>query len=395
MYLAVLYLASVLNLVYYPLLKNLRMIDEIIVALLVLGWLLSLKKMTREFLFACAVLCFFLGYSIYRHVNVWQAALTDFLLFAKPIACFYIPLMLSYKLSVRDKNLIAFFLFISGIFCIIQVPFLNYIYDNTTTYYQCCMYCGLNYLFFSSRKKTDVLFCFLILSCGLFSFRAKYFTEFIFFVYVFFFLKVRIRLNIKYVICALLISLLVVYVNYQKIKHYLVHDDLVRTKFYYTVPQILVDYFPLGSGFGTFNTEGAARYYSPLYEKYGFSNTWGARQIDYRTGSDFLKDTFYPALSQFGIAGYLLFFLFWRKRLLLSKNLPFSEYKFFIVFFFIEMIQNIAANAFTGGDGVTLLMFFGILSKNAEKCPCQEYCLIEECKNVKIPRIENVAKTKC
>lgn len=344
------------------------MIDEIIVLLLIIGWLFSSKcRINKEFFFVIVVMIFFLIYSLFQAKNVWQANVLDFVLFSKPVICFFVASSLRFQLTRVQLKVFRGILLFSGVFCIVQAPFIDYIYNNTTTYYQCCMYCGLNYLFFSGKRRKDYAIGFLILFCGIMSFRAKYFAELIIMVYVFFFLKNKIRLNLKYLICSIIVGTIIMCVNHEKIVHYLGDENLVRTKFYYTVPKILEDFFPLGPGFGTFNTEGAARYYSPLYEKYGFSSTWGARQVDYRTDSDFLRDTFYPSLSQFGFIGYILFFLFWMKRWNSGKNLPLSEYKFFIVIFFIEMIQNIAANAFTGGDGVTLLMWFGILSQREKQ----------------------------
>jgi hypothetical protein len=70
--------------------------------------------------------------------------------------------------------------------------------------------------------------------------------------------------------------------------------------------KIASDYFPLGTGFGTYGTYLSAKYYSPVYFDYYMSKIWGMSQ-DYHP---FLLDSFWPAiLGQFGILG-LLFFLF-------------------------------------------------------------------------------------
>lgn len=67
--------------------------------------------------------------------------------------------------------------------------------------------------------------------------------------------------------------------------------------------RIFLDYFPFGTGFGTYGTEAAGTYYSPLYTEYGLSSHW-ALGAD---GSE-LTDTFWPAiLAEFGAIGFVLY----------------------------------------------------------------------------------------
>lgn len=64
-------------------------------------------------------------------------------------------------------------------------------------------------------------------------------------------------------------------------------------------------YFPLGSGFATYGSEMAARYYSPLYIKYGWENLWALG----RTGK-YLNDNFIASIiGQFGWIGFILYSL--------------------------------------------------------------------------------------
>lgn len=62
---------------------------------------------------------------------------------------------------------------------------------------------------------------------------------------------------------------------------------------------IMRDYFPLGSGFGTFGTEVAAQYYSPLYYRYGLNTFWALTE-----GGSELTDCYWPAVgASIGIIG--------------------------------------------------------------------------------------------
>lgn len=62
-------------------------------------------------------------------------------------------------------------------------------------------------------------------------------------------------------------------------------------------------YFPLGSGFATYGSEMASRYYSKLYIMFGWENTWALG----RKGL-FLNDNFYASIvAQFGWFGFALY----------------------------------------------------------------------------------------
>ena len=68
---------------------------------------------------------------------------------------------------------------------------------------------------------------------------------------------------------------------------------------------VMREYFPLGSGFGTFGTEVAANYYSPLYYKYGLSSYWALAE-----GGTELVDCYWPAIAaELGFWGVLLMVL--------------------------------------------------------------------------------------
>lgn len=65
---------------------------------------------------------------------------------------------------------------------------------------------------------------------------------------------------------------------------------------------VMRDYFPLGSGFGTYGTEVAANYYSPLYYKYGLNTFWALAE----NGTE-LVDCYWPAIAaELGIVGLFL-----------------------------------------------------------------------------------------
>ena len=134
---------------------------------------------------------------------------------------------------------------------------------------------------------------------------------------------------------------------------------------YYTSVEILTDYFPFGSGFGSFGSEAAARYYSPLYYKYEIDSVYGLSPLDYGTSSNFLVDAFYPVLSEFGIIGIILYTIFWIKRWNMANILFNHNYQISIFIFFFMAIQNIADVTFISSISVPIMMLLGFTYSNS------------------------------
>ncbi len=70
--------------------------------------------------------------------------------------------------------------------------------------------------------------------------------------------------------------------------------------------RIARDYFPIGTGLGTFASDPSGKYYSPIYPMYGIEKVWGL-------GGDnpfLVSDTFWPMIiGQTGIIGLVLYLL--------------------------------------------------------------------------------------
>ena len=68
--------------------------------------------------------------------------------------------------------------------------------------------------------------------------------------------------------------------------------------------RVLADYFPLGSGFGTFGSYLSGEYYSNIYALYGIDRVWGMSKNFY----SFISDVFWPYIyGQFGLFGLLIY----------------------------------------------------------------------------------------
>lgn len=339
--------------------------DEIAVVLIVVCSSFKKEIVCKEFKLVLVYLVFMLIYSIMKDINVPQAALFDFTVLLKPFICFYFLASREVAITEKIRRRIITLYLACGIYCFLLLPKINSLYSNTASYYPVCLITAVFYLLFSNRKQKDWIIAMIILLPGLASIRAKYFTEFVSFCFVAFFLKNKVRLNVKSIIIIILLAGISIYLSYEKFTIYFLDTkdtDVVRTLFYKNSLKLLMSYFPFGPGLGTFAMEGAARYYSPLYYQNGMAYVWGADEASYGSASNFLTDTFYPALAQGGVVAVFLFIYFWRKRWYEAYSLSIENYKIYLFVFLIMFVQNIADNAFTGYLCVPCMMILGFLT---------------------------------
>ena len=121
--------------------------------------------------------------------------------------------------------------------------------------------------------------------------------------------------------------------------------------------QILWDYFPFGSGMGSFGSAAAADFYSPLYYKYKMSNIWGLSPDN----PMFLCDSFYPALAQIGVVGIFFFVVFWKRRLKeMNRIVDMRYYKVAWITFFCLAIEQTADSSFLSGKGMGYCMLLAL-----------------------------------
>lgn len=339
--------------------------DEFLVLLLAVYGFCRVKiYFKKDIRITFLVLIGYLMYSCLFGANIIRAAFLDFILFCKPFISFFVALSCPLNLQEKKKRYLRRIYIVIGIFIWMFTPYINNIYPNTAKFYHVCIACAVSYLLFSKGEKKDWIVAFAILIPGLFTNRAKYFTEFLFFVFLAFFLKGRIKFNVKWATVISSLVVLAIYISREKFFHYFVegNEETARTIFYLKSLEIFQSYFPFGSGFGSFGTEAAARYYSPIYFDLGVDTVFGMRQQDYKTTYDFLKDTFYPCLAQFGIVGLFLYIYFWIRIWKNTYRLNNTHYyKLSVFIILVVTIQNIAANSFTGNDSIFYMMFLGIV----------------------------------
>ena len=130
---------------------------------------------------------------------------------------------------------------------------------------------------------------------------------------------------------------------------------------------IAKDYFPLGSGFGTFASHFSAVMYSPLYAMYGIQNVYGL----VKGKASFVSDAFWPMIiAQTGFWGLIFYCI---ALLMLFKKIQRVRFKdkskYFAAMFSFSylLISSIAESAFVHPISIPLAIVIGISLKYNNK----------------------------
>ncbi len=228
---------------------------------------------------------------------------------------------------------------------------------------------GMSFYLFSEETVFNKRIALLLVLTGLLAPKFKFLGEVVCFIAILFYLKKKLNLNSnKTILYLALLMVAVLLVTWTRFDSYYVtgwnNDGLARPKTYRTSLYILRDYFPFGPGMGTFGTNGAWRYYSPLYYKYNLNTVWGLDE-----GGGFICDAFYPTLSQYGVVGVWLFFIFWKRRLIAINNIDdLKHYRIALMAFFCLAIEQIADTSYLSGKGMGYFMLLGLCLNANRNC---------------------------
>ena len=367
-------------------------IDEIcalILFLLFTLYIFSTKEwsINKAFLSTIGIFIFYLCYSFVIKSNVKIAILSDCIIQIKPYLAFFCVYSIMPQINKNKKSILKstsliiwILLFIMGI-CSLFVHKLLHLLMGHPTYYAAAVICtALCYLYCSDFTKKDKLVFLMLLSIGIVSGRSKFygFYAVAWFVILFASRMREFKLNAKNISIILLMFCAVVFVAREKINFYFYQavtdevdkDMIARYMLYVTAPQILYDYFPFGSGFASYGTYSSGVYYSEVYSDYGIDGIWGMTKSYY----NFIADTFYPSLAQFGVIGVFLFFLFWvyivkRAYTYYKKNGDNQLFSLVLLIVAFLLIESTTDSTFTTHRGFFVLMLLGLfLSELKRKC---------------------------
>lgn len=359
--------ALVFGVVFYDATSYFSFVDEICaIALCALygyyvfhtpGW--SVNKL---FLVTLGVFFFYLVYSLAIHCNSKAGIVTDFVIQIKPYLAFFTVYAFKPVLNETMKRNVRLLAVLFSVYLLgvgLTVPFTSTVLDallrHESRLATAATILALLYLYCSKYTLKDKIVFLLMLSIGLLSGRSKMYGFFVLSAFVVFYVNdsFELKFNKRNVALFALATVAVLVVAWGKINFYFIEggignprdasDYYARAALYYFSVDVFKDYFPFGSGFATYATYASGQFYSHIYNDYGMDLMHGLNERQ----PDFIADTYYPALAQFGVAGLVLFFAFWgvlaRKTL---RNFSKADLKDFtinmliILFFLIECTSD-------------------------------------------------------
>ncbi len=183
------------------------------------------------------------------------------------------------------------------------------------------------------------------------------------FIFLYYYFKKHDRISAPIIVIGVLA--LLVAGSYQ-IQNYLLNENSPRRLFIQYAIETANDYFPLGSGFGTFGSDQASRNYSPLYYLYGFHLNWGMSP-DF---GPYLSDNFWQmALGQFGWIGGIAYFFVYVRVFLTIKNskLESSRRAFLYAAYLQYMIHAVGSAILSSSAGMIGFMAIAMFTLDNEK----------------------------
>lgn len=316
---------------------------------------------------------FFVLYSLLIAVNVSNSVWLDLQQQVRPYAVFYCTWLLCPQFSKKQKNLILWVMLLTygayvGAF--LFKPSLVTLGGNTESAAvgQLALVCASTYYLFKPQTRRNVYIVLILMSIGLVGGKSKFFGEMVVFVAIFWYLKGRVKLgSAKTIMQFAAVVTVVLFFTWTKFNAYYVegmtansvgYERMARPESYKTAVTIIFkDYIPFGSGLGSFATNAAAEYYSPLYYKYHLDNIWG---LD--PGNPmFVADAFYPSLAEYGFIGLIFFFIFWKRRLKTVLKLPDDRYyKVGLMCILALALESTADTSYLSGKGMGYFMLLAM-----------------------------------
>jgi hypothetical protein len=364
-------------------------IDELIILLLGCFYVFlniadgkyRIKKLFLLFIF---IISGYLLYSFIIKSNTNQAIISDFLVFIKGFLAFFILIELKPQLSPSHMKILKNIAVIASFFCLIigsifGMDFIFFWFGHPSRFATATIACGMLFFYASKFSLRTIIITILIFSIGLFSLRSKMYG---FLILAFFSLLYtyrqfhykKFKISIKAIIPAIIMILACLFVAREKIFFYFIRGSnaekmYARPLLYVTGYKILQDYFPLGSGFGSFASFYSGISYSKIYSKYGIDKAHGLS----KDNTGFICDTFYPQLiGQFGFLGIILFFLFWitiiinAYKRILYINRSCQLFILMLLIFAFFMIESVADSTFVHNRGIFVMMIFALATNEIQ-----------------------------
>lgn len=270
---------------------------------------------------------------------------------------------ISKKLAFHIKFIVKLILFLSILDYLFQIfdsqtrwglPVLTLFYGHSTTFGDVCIFLIMLVLFFKDHIIGYKIYALGLSICSLATLRFKIVASMMLIYIIYYFvIKLGRKLTINRIFIIAITGVLIVS---KQIQLYFFTTDVetARSALLSASFKILIDYFPIGTGFGTFASSASEKFYSQVYYQYNLYNVYGL----HGDNTTFISDIFWPTIiGQFGFIGiitYIMLLIF----LFVSIQKVYNEKKsryFVLISLFIYMIMStLSTSAFLSASGVMI-----------------------------------------
>ena len=365
--------------------------DEVILALMLFLGMLDMLynrswKKYKVFFWGTGILTFYMFYSIFAYnYNIPKAIIKDFVIWMKPVIAFGITYAIAPKFTRAEMKIIRI---LCAVLCVVGLGlyftplFWDFLFHEY--YLGSIVLCSAVVLLITADNDEKYVICrnlkkiLLLLLAGLVCGRSKYFGSVVVILFMIYVYRPGLfsNMTLKNGMIVLGFFAGVIAVAWEKIEFYFItggdptavfDEDLMvtvaRPMLYVMGFFVLWDHLLLGSGLASYATSPSSTdiNYSNLYYDYGLDNVWGLSP----GYDDFISDTFYPALTQFGLVGISLFIYVWiwfsqKLRLVIRKSgiVPFIAGVSIIA---MLLIDSIAAPGIINSFGEVLMAIMGLV----------------------------------
>lgn len=325
------------------------------------------RRPWKEFMVCIGLIAFYTVYSLLFGVNVAGGVWLDLMQEIRPYTIIFCTWILNPRFTKKQKKWMLGTMVVTLFSWIVYHPQTldTQVEAEFPVLGQLAICTGMSWYLFTEDTKRNRNIALLLVLTGLLAPKFKFMGEVVCFIGFVYFVKNRLNFKSpKTIIYVVLLVIVILMVTWTRFDTYYVsgldNENLARPMTYKTSLQILWDYFPLGSGMGSFACNGAWKFYSPLYYKYRLNEVWGMSDESVGAGC-FICDAYYPTLAQFGIVGVFFFCWFWKRRLIsFNQIVDMRYYRVAMLTFCCLAIEQTADSSWLSGKGMGYCMLIAL-----------------------------------
>lgn len=337
------------------------------------------RKPWNEFFVCISIMALYVGYSLMFGANVAESVWLDLMQEIRPYTIIFCTWILNPQFTKKQKKwMLATMVVTLGSWIFYHPESLQSENAEFPVLGQLAICTGMAWYLFSEPTKRNRYIALALVLTGMIAPKFKFMGEVVCFIAFIFFLKKRLNFRSpKTMIYCTIVVAIILTITWTRFDGYYIsgmsNDELARPMTYKTSIKMLYDYFPFGSGMGTFACNGAWQHYSPLYFKYNLNDIWGLSP----DAGGFICDAYYPTLAQFGIVGVFFFLWFWKRRMsAINVIVDMRYYRVAMITICCLAIEQTADSSWLSGKGMGYCMLLALcLNANRNLITC---CKIED-----------------